>query len=65
MIIYGVALLSGCLLVGMLTGEVLEVVLGVSANVGGVGIAILLLAGVQFDKIAVPRRRSEGFRRRC
>jgi malonate transporter MadL subunit len=65
MIIYGVALLSGCLLVGMLTGEVLGVVLGVSANVGGVGIAILLLAGVQFDKIAVPRRRSEGFRRRC
>jgi malonate transporter MadL subunit len=65
MIIYGVALLSGCLLVGMLTGEVLGVVLGVSANVGGVGIAMLLLAGVQFDKIAVPRRRSEGFRRRC
>lgn len=43
MIIYGVALLSGCLLVGMLAGEWLGVLLGVSANVGGVGIAMLLL----------------------
>ncbi len=43
MIIYGVALLSACLLVGMLAGEVLGVLLGVSANVGGVGIAMLLL----------------------
>ena len=43
MVIYGVALLSGCLLVGMLAGEVLGVLLGVSANVGGVGIAKLLL----------------------
>ena len=43
MVIYGVALLSGCLLVGMLAGEVLGVLLGVSANVGGVGIAMLLL----------------------
>ena len=43
MIIYGVALLSGCLLVGMLAGEALGVLLGVSANVGGVGIAMLLL----------------------
>ena len=43
MIIYGVALLSGCLLVGMLAGEVFGVLLGVSANVGGVGIAMLLL----------------------
>lgn len=43
MIIYGVALLSGCLLLGCLGGEVLGVVLGVQANVGGVGIAMLLL----------------------
>ncbi len=43
MIIYGVALLSGCLLVGMVAGEALGVLLGVSANVGGVGIAMLLL----------------------
>jgi malonate transporter MadL subunit len=43
MIIYGVALLSGCLLLGTLVGEALGVLLGVSANVGGVGIAMVLL----------------------
>jgi malonate transporter MadL subunit len=42
-IIYGVALLSGCLLLGLLGGEILGVILGVQANVGGVGIAMLLL----------------------
>lgn len=43
MIVYGVALLSFCLVVGMLAGESLGVLLGVEANVGGVGIAMLLL----------------------
>jgi len=43
MIIYGVALLSVCLVVGMLLGEALGVMLGVEANVGGVGIAMLFL----------------------
>ena len=37
MIIYGVALLSGCLLLGMLMGQALGVMLGIDANVGGVG----------------------------
>jgi len=43
MIIYGVALLSACLVLGMLAGEYLGVLIGVEANVGGVGIAMLLL----------------------
>lgn len=43
MIVYGVALLSACLILGMLLGEVLGVALGVEANVGGVGIAMLFL----------------------
>jgi len=43
MIVYGVALLSACLIAGMLIGETLGVVIGVSANVGGVGIAMLFL----------------------
>ncbi|PCH61741.1 MAG: malonate transporter subunit MadL [SAR86 cluster bacterium] len=43
MIIYGVALLSTCLVAGMLLGELLGVSLGVQANVGGVGIAMLFL----------------------
>ena len=43
MVVYGVALLSGCLVFGMLAGECLGVLLGVRANVGGVGIAMLFL----------------------
>lgn len=43
MIVYGVALLSVCLILGMLVGEALGVALNVEANVGGVGIAMLFL----------------------
>ncbi len=43
MIVYGVALLSTCLILGMLIGEALGIALGVEANVGGVGIAMLFL----------------------
>ena len=43
MIVYGVALLSVCLILGMLVGEALGVALNVDANVGGVGIAMLFL----------------------
>ncbi|MCH7672844.1 MAG: malonate transporter subunit MadL [Proteobacteria bacterium] len=43
MIVYGVALLSVCLVLGMLFGEALGVLLNVEANVGGVGIAMLFL----------------------
>ena len=43
MIIYGVALLSFCLLVGLFLGSLLGSAIGVQANVGGVGIAMLLL----------------------
>ena len=43
MVIYGVALLAFCMLVGVFVGEVLGALIGVQANVGGVGIAMLLL----------------------
>jgi malonate transporter MadL subunit len=43
MIIYGVALLSACLVFGLYLGELLGQVIGVQANVGGVGIAMVLL----------------------
>ncbi|MFJ4065695.1 malonate transporter subunit MadL [Pseudomonas sp. NPDC089996] len=43
MIIYGVAFLALCTLVGLFVGELLGKLLGVPANVGGVGIAMLLL----------------------
>ena len=43
MIVYGVALLASCYLVGVVVGDLLGELLGVNANVGGVGIAMLLL----------------------
>jgi malonate transporter MadL subunit len=43
MIIYGVALLSASMVLGLYIGELLGVAIGVQANVGGVGIAMLLL----------------------
>jgi malonate transporter MadL subunit len=42
-VIYGVALLSGCLLAGAFFGDLLGELIGVEANVGGVGLAMLLL----------------------
>ena len=43
MVIYGVALLSGCLIAGLFCGQLLGRLIGVQANVGGVGMAMLLL----------------------
>ena len=47
MIIYGVAILSACLVAGLYVGELLGSLIGVQANVGGVGIAMLLLIFAQ------------------
>ena len=43
MIIYGTALLAVCHLLGIFIGDLLGQALGVKTNVGGVGIAMLLL----------------------
>ncbi len=43
MIIYGVAILAFCTLVGKYTGDLIGIMIGVQSNVGGVGIAMLLL----------------------
>ena len=43
MAIYGTAILSLCLLAGVVAGQLLGILLGVNKNVGGVGIAMLLL----------------------
>jgi malonate transporter MadL subunit len=52
MIIYGVALLATCTLIGISLGQILGSLIGVPANVGGVGIAmiLLILAGSYFHK---------------
>ncbi|EHP42815.1 malonate transporter, MadL subunit [Cupriavidus basilensis OR16] len=47
MIIYGTALLALCHLVGLFLGELLGIAIGVKANVGGVGIAMLLLISIR------------------
>jgi malonate transporter MadL subunit len=43
MIVYGVALLAFCTLLGGYLGDILGVAIGVQANVGGVGIAMMFL----------------------
>lgn len=43
MVIYGLSLLSVCMFVGVLLGDILGVLTGVNSNVGGVGFAMLLL----------------------
>src|SRR5256885_14458775 len=43
MIIYGTALLAVCHLLGIFLGDLLGALIGVKTNVGGVGIAMVLL----------------------
>ena len=43
MVIYGTALLAFCLLGGLIVGKLIGLAIGIDANVGGVGIAMLLL----------------------
>ena len=46
MVIYGVALLAFCFITGLFLGELLGRLIGIEANLGGVGIAMLLLIGL-------------------
>ena len=48
--IYGVALLSGCMLVGSFLGNVLGLLTGLNSDIGGVGFAMLLLLVVTNSK---------------
>ncbi|MDO6670528.1 malonate transporter subunit MadL [Cobetia amphilecti] len=43
MVIYGVALLAGCMMAGLVIGDLLGEMLNIDSNLGGVGIAMLLL----------------------
>ena len=43
MVIYGVAILAVCMIAGLFLGDLLGRLIGLEANVGGVGIAMLLL----------------------
>ncbi len=66
MIVYGVALLGFCMLVGLVVGDLLGRMIGVQANVGGVGIAMLLLMvlgnlGSERFRLAGPTASGIGF----
>jgi len=43
MVIYGVAFLAVCMIAGLFLGDVLGTLIGVQANVGGVGIAMIIM----------------------
>ena len=47
MIIFGTALLAVCYLAGVFVGEAIAALIGVKANVGGVGIAMIFLIAAQ------------------
>ena len=43
MLIYGVALISGCLFIGNFIGEILGTLLGIDSNIGSVGFSMIFL----------------------
>lgn len=47
MVIFGTALLAACYLTGIWAGEAIAGLIGVKANVGGVGIAMMFLIAAQ------------------
>ncbi len=49
MVIYGIALLGICTLVGLFLGEMLGLIFGINANVGGIGIAMKWLEKESFQ----------------
>lgn len=63
MVIYGVAILSFCMYLGLLIGEVLGSAIGVRGNVGGLGFAMLLLVVITnylFKKDMISEKAQDG-----
>lgn len=61
--IYGVALLSACMLIGSFIGNLIGMLIGLNSDVGGVGFAMLLLLfATNSKKISakLPKGSSEG-----
>ena len=50
--IYGVALLAGCMFIGMFVGNILGLLTGINSDIGGVGFAMLLLLIITNSKKA-------------
>lgn len=51
MIIYGLMLMGLCMFAGLIIGDLLGLLLGISANIGGIGFAMLFLV-VASQKLA-------------
>ena len=63
MVLYGTAILAGCYVIGIFLGEELGYWIGAKANVGGVGIAMLLLIVVKMymeEKKMMPKAMESG-----
>ncbi|MBM81770.1 MAG: malonate transporter subunit MadL [Planctomycetaceae bacterium] len=63
MAIYGTALLSLCLISGLVIGKLIGLAIGIDANVGGVGVAMLLMilaAGKLQTKGLMPKPTENG-----
>jgi len=62
MIIYGTAILAACYVIGIFLGDLLGVAIGAKANVGGVGIAMILLivAKIYLEKYKMMPKATEG-----
>ncbi|MBU6318583.1 MAG: malonate transporter subunit MadL [Alphaproteobacteria bacterium] len=61
MIIQGVALLAFCTLAGAYVGDLIGALIGVKANVGGVGVAMILLIAARYA-LMKQGRLSEGLK---
>jgi len=57
MAIYGVALLSFCMFIGVLIGDILGKLVGINSNIGGVGFAMLFLILIS-DKLLTENKLS-------
>ncbi len=55
MVIYGVAALALCTVIGAFLGDLLGLAIGVKANVGGVGIAMLMLVALRWWMVRTGR----------
>ncbi len=56
MIIYGVGILAFCYVVGQIFGEFIGKLIGVDANVGGVGFAMILLIQLHVQNLKFTTR---------
>lgn len=66
MVISGVAILSLCMLIGIFFGDLLGMAIGIDANIGGVGIAMVLLVLfvdylMKKEKLSIPAQNGISF----